>query len=414
MTIGEKIVKLRRQAGLSQEAFSEKLGISRQAVSKWENGSAQPTNENLAQIARLFDVTISSLLDDEDINMGSAAQYSTSNEDIVENIAETKEIKTHTKALKVSSVAQSGAIIILAIAVIVQGITIGRLRDDVNRLTQNAGEYSYLQNQINRLQSQLYSYSYSHSNVDSDNFTDYHYKIVEYDRNSNIATLHFSVVPKDYTRDTEAKIVIKGKEKDYSVKANMENNIFVADAAVYCEDNMAVYLYLTENGKTRSFILDNLRNPATEYRLEVTAGVFDGEIKVQSGKVEIDGSIDCRIGCVFKEDIRRSYYPVKATIEFYIGDQLLKEIPFNSIMNNDFVATAKHNLDIMGEAMATEDITFSEYFDFTVQEDIIKNAHSQIGMRVVVVDNHGNEYASDVNNYQIGGEVKEVITVKPN
>jgi len=74
----------------------------------------------------------------------------------------------------------------------------------------------------------------------------------------------------------------------------------------------------------------------------------------------------------------------------------------------------QHNLDIMGEAMATEDITFSEYFDFTVQEDIIKNAHSQIGMRVVVVDNHGNEYVSDVNNYQIGGEVKEVITVKPN
>ena len=194
----------------------------------------------------------------------------------------------------------------------------------------------------------------------------------------------------------------------------MENNIFVADAAVYCEDNMAVYLYLTENGKTRSFILDNLRNPATEYRLEVAAGVFDGEIKVQSGKVEIDGSIDCRIGCVFKEDIRQSYYPVKATIEFYIGDRLLKEIPFNSIMNYDFVATAKHNLDIMGEAMATEDITFSEYFDFTVQEDIIKNAHSQIGMRVVVVDNYGNEYASDVNNYQIGGEVKEIITVKPN
>ena len=188
MTIGEKIVKLRKQAGLSQETFSEKLGISRQAVSKWENGTAQPTSENLSQIARLFDVTISSLLDDEDIKMGSAARYSTSNEEIVENIAETKEIKTHTKALKVSSVAQSAAIIILAIAVIVQGITIGRLRDDVNRLTQNAGEYSYLQNQINRLQSQLYSYSYSHNNVDSDNFTDYHYKIVEYDRNSNIAS----------------------------------------------------------------------------------------------------------------------------------------------------------------------------------------------------------------------------------
>ncbi len=41
MTTGEKIVKLRKQAGYSQEAFSEKLGISRQAISKWENGVSQ-------------------------------------------------------------------------------------------------------------------------------------------------------------------------------------------------------------------------------------------------------------------------------------------------------------------------------------------------------------------------------------
>ena len=62
MTIGEKIVKLRKRNGMSQESFSEKLGVSRQAISKWENDTAQPTSENLAQIAKLFNVSISSLL----------------------------------------------------------------------------------------------------------------------------------------------------------------------------------------------------------------------------------------------------------------------------------------------------------------------------------------------------------------
>ena len=113
MTVGEKIAKLRKQAGLSQEAFAERLGISRQAVSKWENGTAQPTNENLAQIARLFDVTMSSLLDDEDINMGPAP-FSTEEAKIVENITEeTRQVKIEQKALKVSSVIQNGAIMIL-------------------------------------------------------------------------------------------------------------------------------------------------------------------------------------------------------------------------------------------------------------------------------------------------------------
>ena len=411
MTIGEKIAKLRKQAGLSQEAFSEKLGISRQAVSKWENGTAQPTNENLAQIARLFDVTISSLLDDEDINMGSASQYSTSNEEFVENIAETKEIKIHTKALKISSVCQSAAIIILSIATIAQGVTIGSLKNDLEYLTgKQKGDYSTLQSQISSLENRMYYNSYPIST--NDDFTDYHYSILDYDIESNIATLHFSVVPKDYTRDTQAKIVIKGREKDYSVNANMVNNIFVADAAVYCEDGMDVYLYLTENGKTRSFILDKLRSPASEYILDVQAGVFDGEMKVEIGKISIEGNVGCTIASVYKEDLSQSVYPVKATIGFYNNNILLKELPFTSIMQNDFLGSAKHELSDTQQAVALSEVSFFEHFDFVVEADIIKSADSQIAIRITVVDNNGHEYISDVKHFEIGGEVKEVITPK--
>lgn len=411
MTIGEKIAKLRKQAGLSQEAFSEKLGISRQAVSKWENGTAQPTNENLAQIARLFDVTISSLLDDEDINMGSASQYSTANEEFVENIAETKEIKIHTKALKISSVCQSAAIIILSIATIAQGVTIGSLKNDLEYLTgKQKGDYSTLQSQISSLENRMYYNSYPIST--NDDFTDYHYSILDYDIESNIATLHFSVVPKDYTRDTQAKIVIKGREKDYSVNANMVNNIFVADAAVYCEDGMDVYLYLTENGKTRSFILDKLENPASKYILDVQAGVFDGEMKVEIGKISIEGNVGCTIASVYKEDLSQSVYPVKATIGFYNNNILLKELPFTSIMQNDFLGSAKHELSDTQQAVALSEVSFFEYFDFVVEADIIKSADSQIAIRITVVDNNGYEYISDVKHFEIGGEVKEVITPK--
>ena len=411
MTIGEKITKLRKQAGLSQEAFSEKLGISRQAVSKWENGTAQPTNENLAQIARLFDVTISSLLDDEDINMGSASQYSTANEEFVENIAETKEIKIHTKALKISSVCQSAAIIILSIATIVQGVTIGSLKNDLEYLTgKQKGDYSALQSQISSLENRMYYNNYPIST--NDDFTDYHYSILDYDIESNIATLHFSVVPKDYTRDTQAKIVIKGREKDYSVNANMVNNIFVADVAVYCEDGMDVYLYLTENGKTRSFILDKLANPASEYILDVQAGVFDGEMKVEIGKISIEGNVGCTIASVYKEDLSQSVYPVKATISFYNNNILLEELPFTSIMQNDFLGSAKHELSATQQAVATSEVSFFEYFDFVVEADIIKSADNQIAIRITVVDNNGHEYISDVKHFEIGGEVKEVITPK--
>ncbi len=51
MTTGEKIAALRKEQGMSQEALGEKLGLSRQAVSKWEADQAVPTMDNLMELA---------------------------------------------------------------------------------------------------------------------------------------------------------------------------------------------------------------------------------------------------------------------------------------------------------------------------------------------------------------------------
>lgn len=57
MTLGEHIAKLRREAGLSQEGLAEQMGVSRQAVSKWEKGLSYPDTENLLALAALFGVS---------------------------------------------------------------------------------------------------------------------------------------------------------------------------------------------------------------------------------------------------------------------------------------------------------------------------------------------------------------------
>ena len=62
MTIGEKIKTLRRKHGLTQEQLAEKLGISRQALSKWEADASIPDTENVIRLARLFDITTDHLL----------------------------------------------------------------------------------------------------------------------------------------------------------------------------------------------------------------------------------------------------------------------------------------------------------------------------------------------------------------
>lgn len=65
MKLPDKIIKLRKAKGWSQEDLAEKLDISRQAISRWENGTALPDVQNVLQISKLFNVTTDYLLNDD-------------------------------------------------------------------------------------------------------------------------------------------------------------------------------------------------------------------------------------------------------------------------------------------------------------------------------------------------------------
>lgn len=62
MKLSEKILYCRKRAGLSQEALAERLGVSRQAVSKWETGEALPETNKLAALASELGVSVDWLL----------------------------------------------------------------------------------------------------------------------------------------------------------------------------------------------------------------------------------------------------------------------------------------------------------------------------------------------------------------
>ena len=65
MTLGEKIQKLRKQRGLSQEALAEKVTVTRQTISKWELGQSLPDLDFIAQLSDIFSVSSDYLIKDE-------------------------------------------------------------------------------------------------------------------------------------------------------------------------------------------------------------------------------------------------------------------------------------------------------------------------------------------------------------
>lgn len=96
MKLYEKITLYRKKNGLSQEELAEKIGVSRQAVSKWETGDALPEITKLKALAETFNVTVDFLLDEETTEFSQQIQpqsisvldkYADKIDDCVDNIS---------------------------------------------------------------------------------------------------------------------------------------------------------------------------------------------------------------------------------------------------------------------------------------------------------------------------------------
>lgn len=65
MSFTEKMIELRKQNGLSQQDLADRLGVSRQAISRWETGAVQPLADSVKSLAQVFQVSTDYLLNDD-------------------------------------------------------------------------------------------------------------------------------------------------------------------------------------------------------------------------------------------------------------------------------------------------------------------------------------------------------------
>lgn len=79
MKLSEKLVFLRKEKNLSQMEVAEELGVSRQAISRWEVGAAVPSTDNLRFLGKLYDTPVDVLLND-DVNLPVQMDIAISNE----------------------------------------------------------------------------------------------------------------------------------------------------------------------------------------------------------------------------------------------------------------------------------------------------------------------------------------------
>lgn len=125
MRFGEKLSFLRKQRGMTQMELAEKLDISRQAVSRWEQGTSEPSTENLVSIGKLFDVTVDALVNENvQLQAGSAVL-----------VVETEEKGMPEKRSKYGILKIVGIVLFAIAAILV--VCIGLVKDKQNPVPMN-------------------------------------------------------------------------------------------------------------------------------------------------------------------------------------------------------------------------------------------------------------------------------------
>ncbi|MCI6785896.1 MAG: helix-turn-helix domain-containing protein, partial [Clostridiales bacterium] len=238
MKLCEKLYELRRAAGLSQEELAERLNVSRQAVSKWENGAAQPELSKLVELSRLYGVSVDELLSLEEAEKGDAKAASSVE---ASTPAPAQETLAAPKKVRRQKLLLGAAAVCLALAV-------GLALYNNHRVKQLERQVSSLQSQIMSVQSNLSSQiagissSVREAMEESATLTaQFDYTVKRFDLDTYTCTVAFALRPKTVQEDLAVSLRLRSLASDDGTAAvelvRDEYDVYRGEAVLSMNDN---------------------------------------------------------------------------------------------------------------------------------------------------------------------------------
>lgn len=205
MTLGQRIQELRKQRGMSQEALGDALGVSRQAVSKWEGDNGIPELDTLIAMSRLFEVTVGQLLGVEEAaeqKRETVNEPEENKEDQVEAVLR-RYVEQTTKKDERPWISRWGwavsAAIILTTAFIVMFAQLSSLRSTVRLLRSDLSNLQVdVSNSQSNLSGQIRNTIYDVLAEEANPLSTFDWDIVDFDLDDQTATLHLNATMKEY------------------------------------------------------------------------------------------------------------------------------------------------------------------------------------------------------------------------
>ena len=265
MTLGEKIYKLRNERNLTQEQLAEKLGVTRQSISKWEGDLVKPEIEKLKAMAKLFEVSLDDLISDE------AAEVKP---------AKTDRLERDANIYKFVSIITAGICLVMIVIMIAVAVN---LSDRIKALELRAPEV-------------IYQNSESYTDDVSETFSDVSWKIKDADKKKQQSKLHIEAEPKTYSDSTEITAIAEtDRGRQYTAALENSNGIFRGDVAIPISgEQMKITLVVDNDGEKQKVTIAE-----SVYMLEGITALPEIEIQTEKSK---DNTISGTININIRED----------------------------------------------------------------------------------------------------------------
>ena len=276
MTTGEKIAALRREHKLSQEALGEKLGLSRQAVSKWEADQAVPTMDNLMELSRLFGVPVDTLLRPDAPFPAPPAEKNSTDAPAAPETPHKGVSPSYGKILAIGGAALLCVSLALNAVCLYQ---IAQLKGEVQALRVQAGNVNTVY--------------YPGTDADTGDFAESSEHMTLDPENTEQLIVTFSAVPRVASDGETAKFLLRGGEQSWECEAEGDaGGGYRGSLTIPMVDEYSVYLVLTDrNGGTRNLLIASESDIENRFSIDVQAYWSSGGATFSFGKNTFTGTI---------------------------------------------------------------------------------------------------------------------------
>ena len=377
MELYEKLYELRRASGMSQEELAEKLGVSRQAVSKWESGATQPELPKLIELSKIYQVSVDALLslehakEQQDSSPAAPAAEGASQDAAEDTAAAKPDFRTFCAEHKKSI---GGAAVALAALIAVgahYNSRINALSSQVDDLCSELyGVQSSLSNQINGISSTVSDILERETSL----VLQFDYNVTNVDLKKKECTLAFSLLPKAIDEETHVSLLLTDRDAPSPENCHRlpltqdDHGYLTGEVTLALSNDLGVSVSFEKDGAKQSGDLGAISSlkdnalPQVSYLFipysysRSTGGPWVYNFK-PSSDARLSGSIS--LGALSRASVRSAY------LAFSRAGEVLERVPLAASSCSDAPIVTAINSDSAEAVCVPQDVA---YYDLTIAD----------------------------------------------